>query len=229
MSSQIKVFFFLLSVIEIVGLIIYIIQLNKSSLSEDNNNKFLTKLNQTLCIIYSNNTNKFYYYYEEFKRILPHKDKNGNSVGRSSLSNIVNYYYIPTFILIIIGGISCFLDNYKAALYMLYICGLLTFCAFIDSLFYPYKVDIPGKEIYIFDEQFNDEIKEILDNKLDKKIYLVGSTITIIVSLIIHIIISHLLFQNAKNEDNDQNIIHSSLVKKKKVKEKNDLEGPILN
>ena len=229
MSCQIKFFLFLLSVIEIGGLIIYIFQLTKTSLSEEINTGFLKELKINLYNTYGNNTNQYYYYLEEFRRILPHKDENGKSIGRSNLSNIVNYYYIPTFILITIGGISCLTDNYIVILYMFYICGILTFCAFIDSLFYPYKVDIPKKEIYIFKNEFNDKIKEKLADKLDTKIYLIGSTIAIIVSLIIHIIISHLLLKNEKNEDNNHNIIHSSLIKKKKVKEKDDSIGPILD
>ena len=116
---------------------------------------------------------------------------------------------------------------------MFYICGFLTLCAFIDSLFYPYKVDIPGKEIYIFDDKFNNEIKDILENKLDSKIYLVGSSSAIIISIIAHIIINHIFLKNEKNEGNN-NIIRSSLVKKKNDKEKNDKEkndiiGPLMD
>ena len=74
MSGQIKLLSILFSIIEIIGLIIYIFQLNSSSLSEKNNTQFLNSLNESLHNIDTNNINK-YYYYEEFKRILTHTDK----------------------------------------------------------------------------------------------------------------------------------------------------------
>jgi len=211
----------ILFTIEIIGLTIYIIKMKKASLKEEKNTEFLAKINNNLKNIDNNNINK-YYYLLEFKRIFVPYKENDKSFGRSDLSNIVDYFFIPTYILIIISTILSFLDKYKIPLYMLYISLFLSFFAFINSLFYPYKVNIPGKEIYIFSEELNDEIKTKLDDKLDSKIYFVGSTIVLIISIIAHIIISHILFSQENKKDN---IIISPLVKENNNKENNDNEN----
>ena len=207
----------ILFIFEIAGLIIYIIHINKSN---ENQIELFEKINQTLYF----KPDK-YYHLSEFKRILLYNDKN-NIDGRSVLSKIVTYLYIPNFILIIVGSLVFWAEFYNYSLYIFLVCGLLTFCSFIDSLFYPYKLDLEGTEIYIFDNEINDKIKKTLNDKLNIKIYTVGATIDVILAIIVHIIICTLLYKDKGKDDESQ--ILSSLVKKDNDKEeKNEIE-PIL-
>ena len=75
----------------------------------------------------------------------------------------------------------------------------MTFCGFLDELTYPCNVYLTGNEIYIFEDSFNDEIKELLSDKNNIKIIISIATGFIFISIIGHIILNLLLFiGNAK-------------------------------
>ena len=211
-----KIVCLLLFIIEIVGLIIYIININKSN---ENQSELFQTINNTIAT--TKNIKEFYYYLSEFKRILLYNNKD-NIDGRSTLSKIVTHLYIPTFILIIVGCLVFSAEYYNYSFYIFLICGLLTLCSFIDSLFYPYKVDIPGKDIYIFDDVLNDKIKKALNEKLNIKIYIIGSTIVVILTIIAHIIICKYLDLTVSKDNDEESGILNSLVKKENDKEDKD-------
>ena len=211
-----KIVCLLLFIIEIVGLIIYIININKSN---ENQSELFQTINNTIAT--TKNIKEFYYYLSEFKRILLYNNKD-NIDGRSTLSKIVTHLYIPTFILIIVGFLVFWAEYYNYSFYIFLICGLLTLCSFIDSLFYPYKVDIPGKDIYIFDDVLNDKIKKALNEKLNIKIYIIGSTIVVILTIIAHIIICKYLDLTVSKDNDEESGILNSLVKKENDKEDKD-------
>jgi hypothetical protein len=212
-----KIVCLLLFIIEIVGLIIYIININKSN---ENQAELFEAINNTI-INTKEDRKKFYYYLSEFKRILLYNDKD-NIDGRSTLSKIVTHLYIPTFILIIVSCLVFSAEYYNYSFYIFLICGLLTLCSFIDSLFYPYKVDIPGKDIYIFDDILNDKIKKALNEKINIKEYIVGSTIVVILAIIAHIIICKYLDIIVSKDNDEESRILNSLVKKENDKENED-------
>ena len=211
-----KIVCLLLFIIEIVGLIFYIININKSN---ENQTDLFETINKTITT--TKDRKEYYYYLTEFKRILLYNDKD-NIDGRSTLSKIVTHLYIPTFILIIVGCLVFCAEYYNYSFYIFLVCGLLTLCSFIDSLFYPYKVDIQGKDIYIFDDKLNDRIKKALNEKINIKVYIVGSTIVVILTIIVHIIICKLLDKNKGNDNDEESHILSSLVKKENDKEDKD-------
>ena len=63
---------------------------------------------------------------------------------------------------------------------------------------------MPEKEIYIFEDGFNDRINDLLSNKLNTKVCIVLSTLFTFVAFIIHaIIIAFFSKLQPKKEDND--------------------------
>ena len=157
--------------------------------------------------------NKYYYLYE-FNKILIPNSSTYNVVRRSTLSIIISYSFIPYIILNLIGCIQFCSEKYLAVMWLFCICGIINISSLINSFFYPYKVDIPGKEIYIFEESFNDKIKQILEDKLNSKIYMVGTTLIIIICIIIHIILAQIFIK-----ENKDNSIISALIDENKDKE----------
>ena len=195
--------FFILFILEIIFLIVYIVHIKKSKEKNTNiiermiNN--LTRDNMSYFLI-----NK-YSYLLEFKRKLQYNG-GGKSYERNAFLKAVTYFYIPIFILLFIT--SCFLcsERHKISLFLFSVCAILTFFSFIDSLIYPYKVDLPEKEIYVFDEELNDDINDLLNVKLNIKIYIVLSTIIIFVAIILQMILTVILLKRkTKNEEKEEN------------------------
>lgn len=79
-------------------------------------------------------------------------------------------------------------------LFSLLVTGLIYFRNGIEA---KYKVDISDDKIYIFDDEFNKEIKNNFDFMFKRKIYLVVYSIAIAVGIIAHIIII-LIFKDDK-------------------------------
>ena len=90
---------------------------------------------------------------------------------------------------------------------------------------------MPEKEIYVFDDKTNDEIRKKLTEKLNIKIKLVGFSVMIIVTSIIHIIFGkYLIKKETKKEDNNilSPIIKDDTDKDDQINLK-DINEPIIN
>ena len=216
-NNKIIFLYIFLYAIEIIFLIIYIIQVNKSY--QNNNNNIIDQMINNL-----ENPNldiNKYFYLLEFKRLLQY-NKGGKSYERNIFLEICTYFYIPIFVLLFFA--MCFLWNeaYKGSIIVFSICAFISFFAFVESLIYPYKVDMPGKEIYIFNEEFNDKINDILSDKLNIKIYTVLSTSIILMVFILLIILGSFLLKNKTKEKLDDSILSPII-------NVNNEKDPILN
>ena len=138
-----------------------------------------------------------------FKRILQIEDSD-KSYGRNTLLKVITFFYIPIILLFILGICCCFNKSYKASIALFSVNAFLSLFCFIDSLLYTYKVDMPEKEIYIFEDGFNDRINDFLSGRLNTKVCIVLSPIFLFVAFIIHaILIAFFSKSQPKKEDND--------------------------
>ena len=88
----------------------------------------------------------------------------------------------------------------------------LTFCGFLfiiylsESITTKYKINFPDSRIYIYDEEFNKEIKEKLNMMVERKIYMLAFSIYLTLSLLaqyILIIVDIHLFKKKKKSNNN--------------------------
>jgi len=91
---------------------------------------------------------------------------------------------------------------------------LLTFCIIlfilylIESIKTKYKINIPDNRIYLYDEEFNKEIKEKLNMMVERKICMLVFSIFLVLSVItqyILIIVDIILFKKKNNIINNNN------------------------
>ena len=155
MNPYAQFFCFVLFIFEMIIIAIHIIYFKKSTLKMEDNEQLLNTISYNLNYekIKELKINKYYYLYE-FNKILIPNSSTYNVVRRSTLSIIISYSFIPYIILNLIGCIQFCSEKYLAVMWLFCICGIINISSLINSFFYPYKVDIPGKEIYIFEESF---------------------------------------------------------------------------
>ena len=98
---------------------------------------------------------------------------------------------------------------------------LLTFCIIlfilylIESIKTKYKINIPDNRIYLYDEEFNKEIKEKLNMMVERKICMLVFSIFLVLSVItqyILIIVDIILFKKKNNIINNNNNTQPKIV-----------------
>ena len=205
----------LLSFIIFVSTIFYISAPSGNSLDIRSNDDFLRQFegainqyndeikNRYSVICYKNIINPYYYLYEFNRTFIHHKYyKENEEVEGSKVRRIIHYHIYVNIILLIISLIlyrKKFLDK---MLLFLAIFEIVALCGFVNCLLYPGKVDIPGINLYILDEYYNNKIRERLDVIYEFKIYCSISSFTISIANTILIIIIILLKKNLKKEKN---------------------------
>ena len=102
----------------------------------------------------------------------------------------------------------------KPSLLLFIISLILIIISFINAFFYVDHVNMPEKDIYIFDFLFNLEIKERMETiKLAKDVYIAGNLFLFII-VCIHLIFTLILYSDAKDEENEFLINSSNQAKK---------------
>ena len=94
------------------------------------------------------------------------------------------------------------------SLILLIFWGALFIFYLIDSIKTKYKVNVPDSRIYLYDEEFNKEIKEMLNKTVERKIYMLAFSIFLTLSVIaqyILIIVDIILFKKKNNYINNNN------------------------
>ena len=193
LSSKISNYISLsLCAIEFIFTLLYILNIDKTR--KNDKEDFISSIshnfekNKNICVSY-------YYYLSEFTRVFRNE--------RDSFFLASTYFAIPNLFIIFIANISICSSYYKFSLSAFIISGIIAFCGFLDALTYPSNVDLTGNEIYIFEDSFNDKIKELLSEKKNIKIIISIITGFIFISIIGHIILSLLLFIGNSKKGNE--------------------------
>jgi hypothetical protein len=122
-----------------------------SDYSLDNNKLFMERFGLQL----KDNDYKSYYM-NEFEKAFPYQDEERGLVGNNWFSITLEYCLIPAAILIVFAGINFIMNHYqlvylKRSLLLFIISLILIFISFINAFFYVDHVNMPEKDIYIFD------------------------------------------------------------------------------
>ena len=205
----------LLSFIIFVSTIFYISAPSGNSLDIRSNDDFLRQFEQYLnhyndeitdrysMICYKDIINPYYYLYEFNRTFIHHKYyKENEEVEGSKVRRIIHYHIYVNIILLIISLILYCKKLLDKMLLFLAIFEIVALCGFVNCLLYPGKVDIPGINLYILDEYYNNKIRERLDYIYEFKIYCSISSFTISIANTILIIVIILLKKNLKKENN---------------------------
>ena len=158
----------LLFFFEIIPTVVYIYNYGEVFSSDENDN-FLSDYKYEL----KNKVINPYYYMYEFERIFPHNNYESyfSEVVRSDKFNFINYFYLVN-ILLWLFSVCIFYGYYYDTLFVfLVILEILTLVGFINTLFlFQTNVNIPGINIYIFDDSFNDRIRKRFETLYDIKV-----------------------------------------------------------
>ena len=204
-----------LSFIIVVSTIFYINAPSGKSLDIEDNDIFLRQFegainqyndeikNRYSMIYYKDIINPYYYFYEFNRTFIHHKYyKENEEVEGSKVRRIIHYHIYVNIILLIISLILYCKKCLNQMLLFLSIFEIVALCGFVNCLLYPGKVDIPGINLYILDEYYNNKIRERLDDIYEFKIYCSISSFTISIANTILIIVIILLKKNLKKDNN---------------------------
>ena len=191
MNSKICILGLILFIFEIAGTILYAIGASNSGDSENYMVEQMKKNFEENKITYTN-INR-YYYLLEFKKFFYYSDSKESFERISFHPSFLFVFYFAYFMLILINYIMLCKNGYKDVKYISFISLIISLSFFIYALLNTYKVNMPEKEIYVFDDETNDEIRKKLTNRRIAKIQMVVFSIMIIVTFIIHIIFAEYL------------------------------------
>ena len=204
----------ILSFIEIATVVFYMLFLSYGDHSLDDKKLFMERLGDRLKDNYYKS-----YYMNEFEKAFPYQDEERGLVGNNWFSITLEYCLIPAAILILWAGLNFIMNHYqlvylKRSLLLFIISLILIFISFINAFFYVDHVNMPEKDIYIFDIRFNSEIKERMETiKLAKDVYIAGNLFLFII-VCIHLIFTLIIYSDAKEKDNEFLINSSNEAKK---------------
>ena len=221
-EKRIIIIVWLLFVFEIIPTVVYIYNYEEV-FSVRENDQFLSDYDYEL----KNKVINPYYYIYEFERIFPHHhnyESYYSEVERSDKFHFINYFYVVDiflwlFSLCIFAGQS--LDKLFVFLVILEIVTLL---GFINTLFFfQINVNIPGINIYIFDDSFNDKIRKRFETLYDIKVNCLIAEFILLILFIIQMVCINILKKYRKEED-----ILSKSTNLKKDEENGNLNGNLL-
>ena len=202
MNAKICILGLILFTVEIVGIVLYTIAgINSENSENDLIEKMKTNFKENK--ITYNNINR-YYYLLEFKKLFFYCCDSNESFDAPGFPSpiIIVFYFIYTFLMLMNFFVIC-KNIYKDVKYICLAALIVSLSFLINSFLYSYKVNMPEKEIYVFDDKTNDEIRKKLAEKLNIKMKLVGFSVMIIVTFIIHIIGEYLIKKETKKEENN--------------------------
>ena len=229
MNAKIFMLGLLLFIVEIFGIVLYTIAGFNSENYEDNLIEAMIKNFKENKITY-NDINR-YYYLLEFKKLFSYYDYEKSFEAYDFSSRIIILFTFIYAILILINFFVICKNIYKDVKNISLAALIVSLSFLINSFLYSYKVNMPEKEIYVFDDETNDEIRKKLTEKLNIKIKLVGFSVMIIVTFIIHIIFGEYLIK--KETKKEENNILSPIIKIDNGQDNQinlkDINEPIIN
>ena len=151
------------------------------------------------------------YIFNEFEELFVKYKNVGEFLGEA-LKSIFNYVAIAAFLLIGVLLQTC-RDCLKVcrgvfSLIFLTLCFGAMVKYLVESIMTKYKVNLTDEQIYMYDTEFNKEIKEKLDMMFERKIYMLAFSIFLTLSVIaqyILIIVDIILFKKKNNYINNNN------------------------
>ena len=203
----------ILSFIEIATVVFYMLFFS-GDYSLDTNKHFMERFSNQLKDNYYKS-----YYMDKFEKAFPYQDEERGLVGNNWFSITLEYCLIPAAILILWAGLNFIMNHYqlvylKRSLLLFIISLILIIISFINAFCYVDHVNMPDKDIYIFDFLFNLEIKERMEAiKLAKDVYIAGNLFLFII-VCIHLIFTLIIYSDAKEKDNEFLINSSNEAKK---------------
>jgi hypothetical protein len=203
----------ILSFIEIATVVFYMLFFS-GDYSLDTNKHFMERFSNQLKDNYYKS-----YYMNKFEKAFPYQDEERGLVGNNWFSITLEYCLIPAVLLIVFAGINFIMNHYqlvnlKCSLLLFIISLILIIISFINAFCYVDHVNMPDKDIYIFDFLFNLEIKERMETiKLAKDVYIAGNLFLFII-VCIHLIFTLIIYSDAKEKDNEFLINSSNEAKK---------------
>ena len=233
MNSKICIIGLILFIFEIAGTILYSIEANNSGDSQNYMVEEMKKNFDENKITYTN-INR-YYYLLEFKKFFYYSDSKESFEGITFHPTFIFLFYFVYFILILINYIILCKNIYKDVKYISFASLIISLSFFIKALLNTYKVNMPEKEIYVFDDETNDKIRKELTKRRNAKILMVVFSIMIIVTFIIHIIVAEYL--RKKETKKEESNILSPIIKEDNDQDNDkdnqtnlkDINEPIIN
>ena len=143
------------------------------------------------------------YQIERYDELFYHgKDSSGiHAVLSLFLSVFISFFLLLFLIILIISQFKCKKCRKYLHIILGIICiGMLIYCLYLgfDA---KYEVDLKDGEIYIFDKEFNDEIRYALNFMLARKIILIIAPFLMIIGIIAQCVILF-YFKNKLKRDN---------------------------
>ena len=167
-----KIILIILSILELIALIIF----GLKYLSDFNFKEFMEKLNQKLNELGENDQD----YLEAFEYLF---HRYYDSTGLFAFANFLKSASIFVITIILLLIMILFQINYICkqkeflrfilSIAFLLICFCLEFIYIYFAFKAKYKIKLTEDEIYIFDDEFNKEIKQNLDFMYERRIYMI--------------------------------------------------------
>ena len=216
-ESRIIVIVWSLFFFEIIPIVVYIYNYGYV-FSPHDNDSFLSEYKNKL----ENKVISPYYYIYEFERIFPHHHnyESDSEVENGGIFHFINYFFIVDIFLWLFSVCLSCSEYYETLFVFLVISEIVTLVGFINTLFlFHTNVDIPGINIYIFENYFNDEIRERLEKLYDIKVYCLISEFILLILFIIQMVCINVLKKKKKEED---------ILSKSNILKKDEIEGKLL-
>ena len=205
---------FIILCINIASLIVY---QKKTDLSVDNDN-FLKKLDKKIKAINGNEK-----IYGELTTLLSIFAETGVGIF-SGLA--VFFMHLICLAEIIVLNIIFFLQICKkcckigraiVSLLLLLICMCMAIYNLKNSFKVKHKLDLPDEEIYIFDDEFNNEIKERLKIIYETKIYLITCSFVWLIGMVAQFVLIILDVKNSYSKKKKNNNKNNNSVKQEVI------------
>jgi len=214
-----RVILLILFILFIAEFVVFAFFLKKRIVKYDQN--FIRKLHDKM-IVYGHypNPDTFNEFEELFVKYRERENEKldlGESFGET-LTSILIYCAFAAFVLIGVLLQTC-RDCLKVcrgvfSLILLFLYFGLMVIYLVESIMTKYKVNLSDSQIYMYDSEFNKEIREKLDMMFERKIYMLAFSIFLTLSAITQItliIIDIILFKKKKNIMNNINNTQSQI------------------
>ena len=176
---------FILLISEIIVLFFY----HNQRLVKYNDSSFMSTIRYKL--VETNHNSSYEIIYPEFEELLTRAREKDSDFGEYFAQYLLSIFTFVTLVAALVTSVlfqtcrNC-LKVCRAVVSLI----LLTYCLFlmilflIESINTKYKVNLADDQIYIFDDEFNDEIKEKLKLMYARKIYMICFSIFLTLAVI---------------------------------------------
>ena len=166
---------FILLIAEIIVLFFY----HDQRLVKYNDSSFVSDLRYKL--FETNNTNSSYeIIYPEFEELLTRASEQDTILSEYFIQFLLSFFTFVTLVVALVASVlfqtcrNCLkVCRAVVSLILLTYCLFLMILSLIESIDTKYKVNLTDDQIYIFDDEFNDEIKEKVKLMFNRKIYMI--------------------------------------------------------